>query len=269
LPDEELRLLVYLPKAMMQHPPHESTPAAMLQEIDCVTPRPDSIRGDDTMVSASLESIAGVFRDFLAVKELDPDRISVIDGFFFLFNEPDFSRWHTLNWWEQRRQIQAIKDHPSYIERARVLLAQSRLAPYIDYADDLVAKSSDPEVKRAWMRKRLVLQECFWNALDTISHAAYFQNKYQEMFPALCLLLISVSGKHGRKDELVLGIDNGTGYLYKKKSRESGLFRLIYKSYKFFFKKGVFYIGGLELGLLETESELSCHGSGAVVYQGW
>ena len=82
-----------------------------------------------------------------------------------------FSRWHTLNWWEQRRQIQAIKDHPSYIERALVLLAQSRLAPYIDYADDLVAKSSDPEVKRAWMRKRLVLQECFWNALDTISHA--------------------------------------------------------------------------------------------------
>ena len=35
------------------------------------------------------------------------------------------------------------------------------------------------------------------------------------------------------------------------------------------FKKGVFYIGGLELGLIETESELSCHGSGAVVYQGW
>ena len=47
------------------------------------------------------------------------------------------------------------------------------------------------------------------------------------------------------------------------------MIRLFYKAYKKKFKSGVFYIGGLELGLMETESKLSCHGSGAVVYQGW
>ena len=72
-----------------------------------------------------------------------------------------------------------------------------------------------------------------------------------------------------RQQELFIGIDNGTGFLYKKKSRESSMIRLFYKTYKFFVRTGVFYIGGLELGLLETDGELSCHGSGAVVYQGW
>ena len=119
------------------------------------------------------------------------------------------------------------------------------------------------------MRKRLVLQECFWNGIDTISHAAYYKKKYRELYPALCLLLCNIIDENGRETELFLGIDNGTGFVYKKKSRESALFHLCYMVYRFFFRKGVFYIGGLELGLLETESELSCHGSGAVVYQGW
>ena len=133
----------------------------------------------------------------------------------------------------------------------------------------MVAKSTDREVKRAWMRKRLVLQECFWNTIDSISHAAYFKKKYLELLPALCLLLCKVIDKTGRETELVLGIDNGTGFLYKKKSRDSAMIRLFYEAYKLFFRRGVFYIGGLELGLMETESDLSCHGAGAVVYQGW
>ena len=83
------------------------------------------------------------------------------------------------------------------------------------------------------------------------------------------MLLCNVIDKNGRKTELVLGIDNGTGSLYKKRSRESLMIRFFYKTYKFFIRSGAFYIGGLELGLLETDSELSCHGSGAVVYQGW
>lgn len=254
---------------MLQHPPIVDKPFSVLQEIDLVTLQSGLAGAHDAMLAASRESIVTVFRDFLAVKEIPDDRISVIDGFLFLFNEPRFLTWSRLNWWEQRNYVQTIKDHRPYKERANGLLSKSYLASYIDYSDALVAKSTEQDVKRAWMRKRLVLKESFWNAIDTISHAAYFRKKYQDMFPAFCVLLCKVIDRNGRETELVLGIDNGTGFLYKKKSRESAMFTLIYMGYKFFFRSGAFYIGGLELGLLETESELSCHGSGAVVYQGW
>ena len=254
---------------MKQHPSLTDKPFTILQEIDLVALHPGFADGHDEMLAATRKSITRVFRDFLTLKELSDDRIAVVDGFLFLFNGPGFSKWHTLNWWDQRKRVQAIKNDQLYLERAYVLLAHSYLAPYIGYSNDMVAKSTDQEVKRAWMRKRLVLKECFWNTIDSISHAAYFQKKYQEQFPALCVLLCNIIDKNGRETEMVLGIDNGTGFLYKKKSRDSAMIRLFYKTYKFFFRRGVFYIGGLELGLLETESKLSCHGSGAVVYQRW
>ena len=241
----------------------------IIQNIAFITLHPGHAGNFSELLHGTQKSISGVFKDFLATKGLTGDSLSVVDGFLFVFNDPVFARWHTLTWWEQQKPLLAIKDNQLYAERANELLAQSYLAPYIDYSDDMVARSTDQEVKRAWMRKRLVLKECFWNVLDSISYAAYHQKKYQEMFPALCLLLCNVTDKKGRETELLLGIDNGIGHVYKKKSRESALILFLYKTYKFFFRKGVFYIGGLELGLLETDSELSCHGSGAVVYQEW
>jgi len=254
----------------MQNPRVADRPFSDLQEINPVLLRPDIIDTSDQVLTTTRESLGVVLQDFLAVQDITDDRISLIDGFLFVFNESHFARWHMLNWWEQRLYIESIKDNRFYTSRANVLLAQSRLAPYVGYTDDMVAKSTDREVKRAWMRKRLVLKECFWNAIDSFSHAAYFKKKYQDqkILPSLCLLLCNVADRNGKNTEYVLGVDNGTGFLYKKKSRESTLINLLYKTYKFFFRSGAFYIGGLELGLLETDSELSCHGSGAVVYQG-
>ena len=244
-------------------------PLEIIQDIDLVASHPDHASTLNEMLTTTRESIIAVLSDFLKAEELTEDKISVIDGFLFLFNDPIFAKWHTLNWWEQQKLILAFKDHQPYTERALALLKHSHLGPYLDYSDDMVARSTDQDVKRAWMRKRLVLKECFWNVIDSVSHAAYFQKKYQYQYPALCVLLCNVFDKDGRKTELVLGIDNGTGSLYKKRSRESLMIRFFYKTYKFFFRSGAFYIGGLELGLLETDSKLSCHGSGAVVYQRW
>jgi len=244
-------------------------PYEFLQKIDLVALHPECIRGEEKKIDATRASIAEVLLDFLEARGLSAEQIEVVDGFLFLFNEPRFMEWGALNWWEQREQVRAIKDTRLFSDRAQFLLQHSYLAPYINYSDDMVAKSTDRLVKYAWMRKRLVLQECFWNTIDSISHAAYFQKKYHDMYPGLCLLLCNVIAKNGQKKEQFFGIDNGIGYLYKKKSRDSAMFRLIYKTFKFFLRSGVFYIGGLELGLLETDAELSCHGSGAVVYQGW
>jgi hypothetical protein len=215
------------------------------------------------------QAIDRVFRDFLAARNLSSERVALLDGFFFLFNEPRFAEWHRFSWWEQRRFILALKDHKGFGMRAQRLLSKSSLAPYMDYSDPMVAKSTEPQVKRAWMLKRLALKECFWNGIDSISHAAYHKKKYRDMYPALCMVLCTVAAGDGQQQEMFFGIDNGTGYLYKKKSRESALFNLVHLGWKFFFRRGVFYMGGLELGLIETESELSCHGEGAVVYQGW
>jgi hypothetical protein len=243
----------------------------VFQEIDRVVLCPDNTDTSIQQFSATKESVSRVLQDFLAGQGITDDQITVIDAFLFVFNDARFAKWHRLTWWEQRKYVDSIKENCHYNERANVLLAQSHLAPYISYSDSMVAKSTDMEVKRAWMRKRLVLKECFWNAIDSFSHAAYYKKKYQnlEIFPALCLLLCTITDKYDGKSEVVLGVDNGTGFLYKKKSRESLLISFLYKTFKFFFRKGAFYIGGLELGLLETDSNLSCHGSGAVVYQGW
>ena len=255
--------------AMMQNQPAAEKPFDVLQDIDLVALLPSGIEDQTEKLAATHESIMKVFGDFWAARELTPDRFTLLDAFLFLFNEPEFSTWHTFNWWDQRRHVRDIKEHRMYTSRAQRLLERSFLAPYMGYSNEMVAKSTEQDVKRAWMRKRLVLKESYWNAIDSISHAAYYRKKYQTLFPALCLLLCNITDKSGRKTEYVLGIDNGTGCLYKKRSRDSSMFRLAYKTYKFFFRKGIFYIGGLELGLLETESQISCLGSGAVVSQGW
>jgi hypothetical protein len=245
-----------------------NSPLLLLQKINPVT-LPGSIRDGDPKHTAAKILLSQVFLDFMKTKNLSLARLEVLDSFLFLFNNPDFSAWPELNWWEQRQQILKLKDHQPYRDRALRLLHRSRVAPYLDYSDEAVAGSNKREVKQAWMRKRLVLQECFWNTIDSVSHAAYHKNKYAEMFPALWLLLCNVSCQDDRQQELFFGIDNGAGYLYKKKSRDSLLYRVLYKAWKYMFRSGVFYIGGLKLGLLETDGELSCHGAGAVVYQGW
>jgi hypothetical protein len=254
---------------MIENPSLVHKHFTLLQEIDCITLHPERCENFGHMLNASRKNLSEVFFDFLTKKNFKDEKLCVIDGFLFVFNEPKYSTWHMLDWWDQRKLIQSIKEHPLYTGRAKDLLTRSKKAAYIDYSDKMVAKSTDKEIKRAWMLKRLVMKECFWNAIDSFSHAAYFNQKYKEMFPALSVLLCDVTDKNGTNSELLLCIDNGTGFLYKKKSRDSAMIRLFYKAYKKIFKKGVFYIGGLELGLIETESELSCHGSGAVVYQGW
>jgi hypothetical protein len=80
-------------------------PYTVLHEIDLVALLTGSANTPDEMLPATLESIAGVFRKFLAAQDLADDRISVIDGFLFLFNDPRFFEWSTLNWWEQRKYI--------------------------------------------------------------------------------------------------------------------------------------------------------------------
>jgi hypothetical protein len=249
------------PTVDLQHP--------LLRQMDLVTLEPGRGVGHAEMLARAEEAVTGVFRDFLAAREIPVERITLLDGFLFLFNEPFFSEWHRLSWWEQRGFILALKDHQGFGVRAQRLLSKSSLAAYMDYSDPMVAKSTEPQVKRAWMLKRLALKECFWNGIDSVSHAAYHQKKYRDMYPALCMLLCTVAGNDGRQQEMFFGIDNGTGFLYKKKSRESALFNLVRLGWKCFFRRGVFYIGGLELGLIETESQLSCHANGAVVYQGW
>jgi len=257
-----------MPEAMMQYLSAEKLPE-IIEDLDLLALHPDEVNSEDEKFAVTRASIIQVLHDFLQSGEFSDKRIELIDGFTFLFNGPDFSQWRKLNWWEQRREILAIKDHQLYLDRAQLLLQRSFFAPYIGYADDMVAKSKEQQVKHAWMRKRLVLKECFWNVLDSISHAAYFKNKYADQYPALCIMLCRIVDDNDKETEVVLGIDNGTGFLYKKKSRESALFHFIHVTFKFLLRTGIFYIGGLELGLQETDGKLSCHGSGAVVYQGW
>ena len=81
------QLSVFLSKAMMQKSQIVDKPHAVLQEIDLIALLSESAGGDDAMLIETRESIVRVFRKFMASQDLSDDRVSVIDGFLFVFNE--------------------------------------------------------------------------------------------------------------------------------------------------------------------------------------
>ena len=93
------------------------------------------------------------------------------------------------------------------------------------------------------------------------------KKKYANMYPGIGVLLCRINYEKEPGEEMLLIADNGAGRDFRKTSKDSGMFRFLHKIWKLFHRKGLYLLGGLNLGLQETRGELYCFGTGAVTTQ--
>lgn len=219
------------------------------------------------MIKATREKLHDLQARYLRSAKIKSEHIAPIDCFYYILNADYFSQWSQLSWWKQRVKLQELREDGFYLERVDRLLEKSFFRKYYAYSDKMVRDSGNPAVKFAWNRKRLARKEAYWNALDSISHAAYFQKKYDGMYPGILVSLSALRTETGAINEILLIVDNGVGRKFKKKSKDTGSLWFLYRLWKILQPKGVYYIGGMKLGLESISCELHCQGDGAVVRQ--
>jgi hypothetical protein len=242
--------------------------------IQPISPQADTIYVDaaagaqlPVKTAATKEAINRVLEDFSAAHLADSHPCRVVDCFFYIFNSDDFAHWHQMDWWRQRKILRNLKSNIGYTDRAEEMLSRSAFREQYAIPDSKVGYYSDPRVSYGWMRKRLLLKESYWNILDSIAYGAYHKNKYKDIFPGIGILLLAEPEASDDPNEILLIIDNGAGRDFKKTSKDSGAFRLLYKLWKLVHRRGLYLIGGLHLGLQETCGILHCYGTGAVTTQ--
>jgi len=238
----------------------------MLAETDCPSILAATASNQD-MIAATREKLRDLYARYLRSAKIKSECIAPTDCFYYILNIDDFSQWPQLSWWKQRAKLQALRGDRFYLDRVGLLLEKSIFRKYYAYSDKMVRDSNNPAVKFAWNRKRLARKEAYWNALDSISHAAYFQKKYGKMYPGILVNLSALRTESGGINEILVIVDNGAGREFKKKSKDTGSLWFLYKLWKVLRPKGVYYIGGMKLGLESISCELHCLGDGAVVCQ--
>jgi len=147
----------------------------------------------------TLSELNHVFRLYLTKKGLRMKDISILGLFSVIFNDPQIVRWHDLS---KREQSDAL----------------TRLVRMSDVYDELIEKigstAGDAQIIKS------VVKDAYQNAIDSFSHAAYLQKKYNDRFPGFKIVLFvdQVS------QTLILTlIDNGFGEkIIKPKKSHTG-----------------------------------------------
>jgi hypothetical protein len=217
---------------------------------------------DSTGLAEARTALARVLDAFLIERGLTVRDISILDGFIFLFDNAFSRNWEENDWWDQREILKELRFNKLYRERAIALLQKSALHDHFTFSIGKIPDQDNQMEQYASRRERLFLKEGYENVIDAVSQAAGFQRKYVDTYPALLLLLYA----HDGTEEIVM-VDNGFGARFHKPSRRFASWRLLYKIYKLIMNHGVYYIGGMHLGLKVTYGRLHCFGSGAVVVQ--
>lgn len=214
------------------------------------------------MIDKTGSAVANVCRQYLIKRRYSPERIEILDSFYFIFNDVYFEKWSRIDWWGQRKILKRLQPLELYKGRAAKLLAYSKYSEYFQYQVDRIPDDLPPLEAYARRRERLFLKEAYENCLDSVSHAACFTDKYQGVLPAFLMMIF----KTGQTEEILLA-DNGIGRTFFKPYRGNRLWRFLFKKYKLLRQGGAYYLGGMHLGLVTTCGRLHCFGSGAVVVQ--
>jgi hypothetical protein len=233
-----------------------------ISEPEIVTVTGATTEYDRAGLAGARTALAKVLDAFLMERGLTVRDIIILDGFIFLFDNAFSKGWEENDWWDQREILKEMRFNKVYRERAISLLRKSALYDHFTFSVGRIPDQDNQVEQYASRRERLFLKEGYENVIDAVSHAAGFQRKYVDSYPALLLLLYT----HDGKEEIVM-VDNGFGARFHKPSRRFAPWRLLYKIYKLIMNHGVYYIGGMHLGLKVTYGRLYCFGSGAAVVQ--
>jgi hypothetical protein len=212
-------------------------------------------------------AINEVLASYLAQRRLDLAAARLIDSFFYIIKIEAFAHWEAVDWWDQRQILRGLKTDSAYGDRAGAMLDRSIYREYYTVPDVKVGYYEDPRVSYGWMRKRLLLEESYWNIIDSVAYGAYHKKKYRRQYPGIGVLLLQHRAHLEEPEEILLIADNGAGRDFRKTSKDSGAFRVLYKFWKLIHRRGLYLLGGLNLGLQETCGELYCFGTGAVTTQ--
>jgi len=229
-------------------------------EIICQTKSPERCQQD--LIDKTRSAVDDICRQYLIRQRCSPERIEILDSFYFIFNESYFEKWHRIDWWGQREILKRLQPLRLYKERAAKLLAHSGYSKYFQYQVERISDELPPLEAYARRRERLFLKEAYENCLDSISYAACFTDKYQGILPAFLMMIFQA----GQTEEILVA-DNGIGRTFFKPYRGNKVWRFLFKKYKHLRQGGAYYLGGMHLGLITTYGRLSCFGSGAVVDQ--
>jgi len=135
----------------------------------------------------TLAELNHLFKIFLKSKGIKRKKISIIDQFSLLFNNPAFSEWHNLQKAEQNKSLSE-----------QVVFPQA----YDELITDLGAAAGDSQTIKG------VVKDALQNAIDSFSHAAFLQRKFETRFPGVKIILFV-----DQVDEkmILVVVDNGFG----------------------------------------------------------
>lgn len=154
------------------------------------------IDNDRKKKNLTLVELNHVFKRYLQKKNLHDNDISILGQFSLIFNDPMFSKWHSMSKQEQNN-----------------ILSETVIMPQL--YDELITSISSTAGDITIIKN--VIKDAYQNAIDSFSHAAFLQRKYLTRFPGIKIILYIDQVKQ----LIVLAVvDNGYGekFLKPKKS---------------------------------------------------
>jgi len=135
----------------------------------------------------TLAELNHLFKIFLKSKGIKKKSISIIDQFSLLFNDSAFSEWHNLSKAEQSKSLSDQVVFPQV---------------YDELITELGATAGDSQTIKG------VVKDALQNAIDSFSHAAFLQRKFESRFPGVKVILFV----DNVDDKMILVVvDNGYG----------------------------------------------------------
>lgn len=195
----------------------------------------------------TLSELNHVFKMYLQECGLHYSEISIIGQFSLIFNDPMFSKWHTMSKPEQSDVLSELVKVPQHYDELITSLGEIA-------GDAVIIKS--------------VIKDAFQNAIDSFSHAAFLQKKYINRFPGIKIILFV---DQVRKLIILAVVDNGYGESFlKPKKTYTGeeysddlvsrfvdwVIRRYFEDEERDFRSDIAYTGGQGLGLKKIKNEL-------------
>lgn len=140
-----------------------------------------------TKKDLTLAELNHVFKMYLLERGLSRADVSIVGQFSVIFNNPVFSRWHTLSKSEQSDALSEQVIMPEVFDEL--------LTP-------LGATAGDAQVIKG------IVKDATQNAIDSFSHAAFLQKKYLTRFPGMKIILFM---DQVNKLLILAVVDNGYG----------------------------------------------------------
>ncbi len=195
----------------------------------------------------TLAELNHVFKMYLQECHLHYDDISILGQFSLIFNDPLFSKWHTLSKQEQSDALsEAVKLPQIYDELIMSIGATA--------GDSTIIKS--------------VVKDAYQNSIDSFSQSAFLQRKYLTRFPGIKIILYV---DQTRELIILTVVDNGYGEKFLKpkisfsnqKQGDDMVSRFVDWFVRRYIEKeqgevrhDIAYIGGQGLGLKKIKLEL-------------